>query len=309
MPIVKFKVDSLLASNRFDIVCVDNSSLSRRKVRSIIDVGGAYLNGKRVRIASRQVNRGDTITLIYNDQELASLKNITYQIKDSDILYNDQDLIIVNKPAGISCQATHTQSKNHLQAMVEKYLGSGGKGVRLAHRLDKDTSGVIVLAKNDKACSVVEEQFKTHLVKKVYHAICFGKLRSSLTDNSSLSPIGKDGLVKIVKTGGRESSTLFIPKTYNSAYNVSLIECHPLTGRSHQIRVHLEHQGLVLVGEKKYGGTLFLKDKEHLLNLISNITRGMLHAACIEFSFLGKKIQVSAPYHQDFLDLKNNLKL
>lgn len=308
MPTVKFTITQECSKDRFDLACVFYSSLSRRKIRSIIDIGGAYLNGKRVKIASRQVCPDDRVVLIYNDEELKTVNADDFLLTGNDILYEDSELVVVNKPAGLCSQATRSQSRLHLQTLVEKYLK---QKLKLVHRLDMDTSGAIILAKNDSSCIFLQQQFKDHLVEKTYHAICFGKMKKECQDHSSLSSIGKDGLVRIreKKYGGKEAFTRFRPLMYNPKYNVSLIECFPLTGRSHQIRVHLEHQGLVLVGEKKYGGSMYLKEKQQIQELVCSKPRGMLHAYRIKFNVFNKSksLEVKANYPKDFSDLLDSL--
>ena len=308
MPTVKFTIAEECSKDRFDLACVFYSSLSRRKIRSIIDIGGAYLNGKRVKIASRQVRPKDQVVLIYNDEELKTANSNDFVLTSNDILYEDSDLVVVNKPSGLCSQATRSQSRLHLLTLVEKYLK---QKLKLVHRLDMDTSGAIILAKNDRSCMFLQQQFKDHSVEKTYHAICFGKMKKECQDNSPLSSIEKDGLVRIreKKYGGREAFTKFRPLKYNPKYNVSLIECQPLTGRSHQIRVHLEHQGLVLVGEKKYGGSMYLREKQKIQELICNKPRGMLHAYRIKFNVFNKSksLSIKADYPKDFLDLLDSL--
>jgi 23S rRNA-/tRNA-specific pseudouridylate synthase len=125
----------------------------------------------------------------------------------------------------------------------------------LVHRLDLETSGVIFVAKNPACATWVTDLFRQRLAKKKYLAICQCiSLRKHFSEIAALSEIDKKtGNVRVVKSGGRQAETEFVMLKENEACGASLFECRPKTGRSHQIRVHLDHNGLPILGDKRYG--------------------------------------------------------
>ena len=133
--------------------------------------------------------------------------------------------------------------------------GQASAPLRLCHRLDKETSGVIVVARTHDSCEWIGQQFKQRQTEKVYHALCYGiPKKGAWNMKCHLSPIqGKSGRVERRFSGGKISYTEFRVLRINRRLGLSLIECRPETGRSHQIRIHLELSGFPIVGDKKYG--------------------------------------------------------
>lgn len=254
----RFKVSGDLTGTRLDqFIALQGIDLSKRKIKEVIDAGGVYINRKRARIASRPVNAGDMIEMQFNLENLKRLKQKEFELSDSEVLYNEKNIIAVNKPPGLPAQATRDQSVIHLEAAVKKYLqrsDSGGKNIFLVHRLDKETSGVILLARNQNQMTFLTDQFRSRTVKKEYLALCRGiPEKKRFEVDCFLSPIDKrTGNVRVVTAGGKPSFTKFEVLTADKTNNVSLIRCFPETGRSHQIRVHLASVGLPIIGDKRY---------------------------------------------------------
>lgn len=293
------------------LVAIKAGDFSRRKIRAIIDVGGCYINGKRVRMASKPVRTGDRITLQYSEGALKEQKKSNYTITAADILFHESDLIGVNKMAGVPAQATLDQSVNHLGAYLSKYLQENritGKSPMPVHRLDKDTTGVMMFALTPKTMDFLTDQFKEKTVRKTYIAVCFGTPEVRKFEvNCFLSPIDKKtGNVTSIRSGGRPSHTAFEVMATNEKLGICLMRCHPTTGRSHQIRVHLTNSGLPIVGDKRYGGqgNPSRRLSEVLQEQASH--HHFLHALELEFTMQnGAKKKLSAPLPELMISFLN----
>ena len=301
----KIEVKGSLVGKRLDLaIMAANVGLSRRKVRKIIDIGGSYINRKRVRIASRTVTLGDTIELDYQEEKL-SAKIATVELDTSAIIYESERYIAINKPAGLVSQPTRQQAVSHVCQSVSDLLhrlGRAERDLQLTHRLDRDTSGVMVLAKSSKAMQELTDQFRERTVKKVYHALCYGHLQQERDVSCLLSRIHPSkGRVQIERHSGKSSYTLFKPVEYFTESGMSLVACYPTTGRSHQIRVHLEWLGYPIVGDKVYGRGPAPRFEQDMASLIAH--RHFLHAKEISFLDGAEQVRISAPYTEDMRDL------
>ena len=180
----EFTVTKDLDGLRVDIAASKAEvGLSRRKAKQIIDLGGCYINRKRVRIASKLVHVGDSISFEYHEASVSKIKSSNIEITDADILFEDETVIAINKPAGVPSQATRTQAVFHVVALLEKYLKNRDSKVGrldLVHRLDKETTGVLLIAKGKANFTFYSNLFRDRKVTKVYHAITYG-----LVDKSS----------------------------------------------------------------------------------------------------------------------------
>lgn len=254
----RFKVTHDFTGMRIDqYISLQGIDLSKRKIKEVIDAGGVYINKKRARIASRPVNAGDVIEMQYSIENLKRIKQREHEINSADVLYDDHHVIAVNKPPGLPTQATRDQSLVHLEAAVKKHLiakGTKNPTIFLVHRLDKETSGVVLLATTPEAVTFLTAQFRDRTVTKEYLAICSGiPQEKKFIVDCFLSPIDKrTGNVSVVRSGGKPSRTRFEVIESNKALGISLIRCFPETGRSHQIRVHLAHKGFPIIGDKRY---------------------------------------------------------
>lgn len=224
------------------------------------------------------------------------------------ILWEDNDFIAVNKPPFLSTLEDRTDPVN-LLALVRGYCETA----QACHRLDKDTSGLIVFATNPEAYRHMSMQFEHRKVEKIYHAIVDGvhDFKQHLVDAPILA--APDGIVKISKRDGKPAQTYF---TTLVAYRQhSLIECRPITGRMHQIRIHLSVLNASITGDEQYGGKpLYLSAIKRGFNLKKNteeeplMKRMALHAKSLIFkSMRDEKLMLDAPYPKDFQALIRQL--
>ena len=183
--------------------------------------------------------------------------------------------------------------------------------IKICHRLDKDTSGVLLLAKNDEAYRLASHQFESRLINKIYHAVVIGNtdFSNEMVDLPIL--VSSNPRVKIDVRKGKESQTIL--STLRNYRYYSVVQCQPVTGRKHQIRIHLSHLGHPIAGDVMYGGPPVLlshlkrgyhfKDEEKPL-----MDRMALHASSIEFrNRSGEKVYIEAPYPKDFQILMKQL--
>lgn len=267
-------------------ICV---GVSKTGARRIIDRGGCTVNTVLVRVASRSVKAGDVIEI--GVMEAGRFQEL--QLPPEALLYEDADLVAVNKPAGINTQRTPYQLKGTLEYWVSEYFKAQGNNepARVVHRLDRGTSGVMLFPKNRLAAAWLSKQFQESSLKKMYLALVSGRHIEErwVVD----APIGKVASARYgIMAGGKASITQFC--TLASVGDVSLVEAKPLTGRTHQIRVHLASVGLPIMGDSTYGGPL--------------AGRMMLHCSAITFQNTKKvTVRVSAPSGRDFEELVGRL--
>ena len=294
-----FKVRPDLNGERLDIALTKLiPDFSRRKIRSIVDMGGCYVNKKRVRISSRSVHTNDTIELVHQHKNQAEVS-----LKKTDILYEDDEIIAINKPPGLASQATRTDAKNHVVPLL-KPLVEAKKKLFLIHRLDQETSGVLLIAKGQEASDKWGKLFKERKINKIYEALCLGKMtKGKIIIKNFLSRIHPNtGVVKASskKTEHtREAHTEVELLKYFPKKNISHVQCKLFTGRSHQLRVHLASVDLPILGDKKYN------TKPEPMT----IGHQLLHAKLVEFVHptTGKKLKITASQPKLWLEIIRDL--
>ncbi|MEI8354954.1 MAG: RluA family pseudouridine synthase [Deltaproteobacteria bacterium] len=256
--------------------------LSKGQIRRIIDWGGCTIRHACVRVASRTLLEGDDISIGVMEPEFC--RELVYSVEE--LLYEDKNCLAINKAAGINCQRTPYQLKGTVEYAVGVYMKNQGNGepARVIHRLDRGTSGVMVFPKNKKYAAHLSTLLKEGKVAKTYLALVTGNpSRQQWLTNAPIAKVAKSRYG--VETPGRESQTGF--KVIAAATGTALLEATPMTGRTHQIRVHLEHCGLPIVGDQVYGG--------------ASAPRMMLHCRTMAFEAGdGRKISITAPLDEQF---------
>lgn len=257
--------------------------LSRSHLQKLIEMGNVLVDGKS-RKANYKSRGGETVALTLPEPEAAEI--VPEEIPLA-ILYEDEDIIVVDKARGMvvhpAAGITHGTLVNALLAHCRDLSGINGT-IRpgIVHRLDKDTSGVMVAAKNDRAHLDLAEQIRTKAARRVYWAIVHGNIREEGgTIKGAIGRSAKDRKCMAIVPGGKPAVTHFRVLERFGSY--TLVECRLETGRTHQIRVHLTSIGHPLVGDPKYGrrSSPFAISGQALhsltLDLVHPVTRQPMH--------------------------------
>ncbi|HEY6837858.1 MAG TPA: RluA family pseudouridine synthase [Geobacteraceae bacterium] len=259
--------------------------LSKSRIRTVIDWGGCTVAGTMVRVASRTLREGEEIVLGVMEPERC--RELVYT--KEELLYEDAGYLAVNKEPGLNSQRTPYQLKGTVEYAVTLYLRSLGlkEDARVIHRLDRGTSGVMFFPKHKQAATHISWQLKNGGVEKVYWALV-----AAVPDEESWrvdAPIAKVSKFRYgVALPGKPATTLF--RVLAVGKGATLIEARPLTGRTHQIRVHLTHGGFPIVGDAPYGG--------------APAARMMLHCRSMAFRDLrGKDVAATAPVDAAFAEI------
>ena len=282
------------------------NSLSRTRIKNLILKKKLKINDIVSEDPSKKMIVGDKIELDIPEPKKASLKPYDYKL---DIVFEDNDLLIINKSAGISMHPGAGNYDNTIVNALMSYCGTSlsniGDELRpgIVHRIDKDTSGLIVVAKNNISHENLSKQFKTHTIKRVYQALIWGKLRPQSGKIETLITRSSKNrqMMEVGITKGKKAITNY--KTLEVFENdkvptLSLIECELKTGRTHQIRVHMSHKGNNILGDKKYKKRFkkFKNIDEELEKSILKLNRQFLHAKMLGFIHprSGKELEFSS---------------
>ena len=296
------------------------NELSRTRLQALIRDGQVKINNIIINSTSKKIKEDDQIKVNFPPPKETLIKPNKIPL---DILYDDDDIIVINKSPGV---VVHPGAGNYDKTIVNglmfKYknnLSSIGGKLRpgIVHRIDKDTSGVIVVAKNDNAHINLSKQFSDHSIKRVYEALIWGSLKpqnGKISEKISRSVKNRQ-LMTVRKEKGKIAITNY--KTLKIFQNsnlpkISLIECQLETGRTHQIRVHMNFKGNPIVGDKSYGKSKkkFKKIDPKIENQINNFNRQALHAKSLGFLHpkTRKELFFEARRPEDFDALIKNLK-
>ena len=294
-------------------------SLSNSKIRRMIVSGAVSVDGLQIRRPSYELLRGQTVCIEFDTEKFFFEKqadDIAFEMTAADVLYEDDDLIAVNKPAFLPTEETIVggEKRDCLHAALVRYLWAREARLRnppyagIMHRLDRETSGVILFTKTRAVNAAVHEMFEKRAVQKIYRAVCAISEKTGRTQESRRLEKGSTFFVEnhigrispksarakwgelLAERGGLYARTDFTVLTRGIIVGnpVVQIEARPLTGRTHQIRVHLASVGLPILGDALYGAPEY--------------TRTMLHAQRLSFQHpvSGKTITVSAPLPEGF---------
>ena len=299
-----YKIDENSVSKRLDVylseVILDKT---RSYIKKLIDDGKVLVNNKKVK-SGYSLKLNDVISV--ENVEDTVLNVLPEDIK-LDILYEDDDIIIVNKKKGM---VVHPAAGNYTGTLVNALMNSHGENLSsingvirpgIVHRIDKDTSGILVVAKNDKAHKKLSDDFKIHNLKREYIALVKGIIKEDKLDINL--PIGRNPKdrkkMAVTYKNSREAITHIevLKRYYNS--NLTLVKATLETGRTHQIRVHLSHIGYPIIGDYIYS------NGKNEFGVIGQC----LHAKRLEFEHpkTGKKLVLEAKLPEYFQELLNGL--
>jgi 23S rRNA pseudouridine1911/1915/1917 synthase len=282
-----FQIPALPTPTRLDsYVTTLVPELSRAAVQRLIETGHVHVDSGLAKPSLKLVG-GETVTIVIPPPVAAEPMP---QAMDLDILYEDSDLIVINKAAGMT---VHPGAGTHDGTLVNALLAhctdlSGIGGVErpgIVHRIDKDTSGILVVAKNDRSHQALSDRFQRHDIKRIYHALIYGSPR---TDSGTIRGIiGRHPTDRVkmsgkAKTGKPAATHWRVEARYPE---VSLVRLRLETGRTHQIRVHLSEAGHPLLGDPVYGsaGRINTLKDQQLRRLVKELGRQALHASTLGF--------------------------
>ncbi len=293
------KIINLLVGTQDDILRVDQfikkyeKDLSRSKIKNLILQKNLSINNKLNDDPSKKIKINDKISLIIPEPEEVNLKPFEYKI---EIIYEDNDLLVLNKKADISMHpGAGNKDRTLVNALInyKKKLSNINGELRpgIVHRIDKHTSGLVVIAKNNFTHENLSNQFSEHSIERKYQTLVWGKLRPSNGKIETLITRSSKNrqLMSVSLSKGKNSITNY--KTLEifekeTVPTFSLIECKLETGRTHQIRVHMSYKGNNIVGDQKYKKK-FKKIKninKGLEKKIINLDRQFLHAVSLGFT-------------------------
>lgn len=277
------------AGERLDVFLARHlSGASRKKIKKALDEGRIQINGVPVRRAGLLLSGGEQLN--------GTVEAITPEPAFTlDILYQDASLLAVNKPAGLPSHRTSGGGPN-AQDLVADILNRTDNPPILLHRLDQDTSGVLLLALTDAANRELARQFSVREVEKTYLALVAGNPPEQFEINNHLKAKSR-GRTIAVHSGGQPAQTFFT--TLSRYHDIALVEACPRTGRTHQIRAHLAGAGYPLLGDILYGGPGFVE----INGQTSAVARHLLHAWKLRIAHPdnGTPLTFEAPLPEDFM--------
>ncbi len=268
---------------RLDLFLVEAvPGLSRKRAKRLIDGKRVAVDGRIEPMASRVLRGGERV-----DADLAEEVSPAPP-PEVAVLYEDAECVAVDKPPGLPSGPTRDPARNHAAALAERRFG---RRLTLLHRLDKDTSGVLLLGKEQGFSAALLDDFRHRRVEKRYLALVRGPLPESFEVVSHLKE-GEGDRMLAVRSGGSRAETAF--RVLAQAPGYALVEASPRTGRTHQIRVHLAQRGHPILGDGLYGGDAAVGG--------APVPRQMLHARALTFRhpISGGEVRIEAPVPEDF---------
>jgi len=294
---------------RLDVALRDSTKLSRSQVQSLIENAHVQVNGKYTDTAGFKVKDGDRIDYVEVFPKEVELKSENIPL---DIIYEDEFIMAINKQPGL---VVHPSPGHDAGTLVNALVGThiqeedfnvGGHRIGIVHRLDRDTSGVMVVARNNEAYLKMQDLFRKKETTKIYSCLVHGRVETNGMISTMIARDEQDRKKYSAKSAfGKDAQTLFEPeRIYNSC---TLLKVRILTGRTHQIRVHMNYMGNDVVGDRMYGSlsrdTGLLRELGYGGDSRDEILpRQMLHARELSFThpITGKKMDFKAPLPADF---------
>jgi 23S rRNA pseudouridine1911/1915/1917 synthase len=321
---ISILVPSDQAGQRLDRVLASLlPDLSRSRLEALIDQGAVTRGGTTIKDANHRVKGGETYDIAVPDAVPARPRGQDIPLT---MVYEDKDLIVIDKPAGLVVHpAAGNPDGTLVNALIahcgESLMGIGGElRPGIVHRLDKDTSGLLVAAKTERAMASLAKQFANHTIERAYHAVVWGSPR--LGDGVIEGQIGRNPFdrkrMAVLRGGGKLARTRYrvIERFGPDARPfASLIECRLETGRTHQIRVHLTHLGHPLIGDPSYGRARQAPRPKTPAETVAfavaaDFSRQALHAYVLGFQHptLHKTMRFESPWPSDFAVLVEALR-
>ena len=316
---IKFSVDTEGNGKRLDVFLSDKiKQFTRSFLKKIIEKRQVKLNNKLILLPSAKVKYRDEVIIKF-------IKEAKYYLKPKkiklNIIYEDKDIVVINKQKGM---VVHPGAGNYedtlVNALIYKYKKlsniNGEMRPGIVHRIDKETSGLLVVAKNNLAHANLSQQFSNHSIKRKYVCLSWGVVRP--LNGKIVTLISRDRknrqLMTVSDITGKKAITnyktikVFNPKEIPK---ISLIECELETGRTHQIRVHLKYKGTSILGDKQYGkkNLKFKKINSDFLEKLNKLSGQTLHAKTLEFlhPITKKTVSFDSDLPLSFKDLLNLL--
>ena len=277
----RFVVDRADAGLRLDqLLAAHVPGLSRRKARVVLDIGGVFVDGARTKVAGRLVRAGQVVVANLGGALERATKAPGQEARARDearlppfrIVHEDADLVVVDKPSGLLTAPTPESDRHNLARALSERLG---RTAMVVHRLDLETSGLLVFALTDEANRVLSDRFREHDMERVYLAVLRGVLA------------GDEHTVSEPVAGRRAVTHLSIAERFAAA---TLVRCRLETGRTHQIRLHVRHLGHPVLGDRRYGEPL-----------AGDPPRLALHATVLGFRHprSGEALRFESPWPED----------
>ena len=320
---MKFLVKEKDDGKRLDIFLSEKiEKLTRSNIKKIIKSNNVKINRKITNSSAKKVKLKNTITIEFLIKESSKLLPNKIEL---DIRFEDKDILVINKPKGMVVHPGAGNYKNTLaNALIYKYKNklsniNGELRPGIIHRIDKETSGLLVIAKNNLAHSNLGKQFSDHSIKRKYLCLVWGVIRPLQGRIETLISRNKKNrqLMMVSDLNGKKAITNYKTiKVFNikDIPKISLIECELETGRTHQIRVHMKYKGSSLLGDNQYGKKIvkFKKINEDFLKKLSFLNGQALHAKSLGFIHPSKNkwVNFESELPSDFkklLDLLKNL--
>ena len=318
--IIKLIVDNKYENKRIDIFLSKKKELSRTRIKNLILKKKLKINNKIIEDPSKKVSIKDRISLEIPEPKKVSLNPYNFKL---NIIFEDDNLLVINKPAGISVHPGPGNYDNTIVNALINYnknsLSNIGDELRpgIVHRIDKDTSGLLVIAKNNKTHEHLADQFKMHTTKRVYQTLVWGKLRPQ--KGRIVNLIGRSSknrqLMQVYSNKGKSAITNYLTLEVfenNNTPTFSLVECKLETGRTHQIRVHMSYKGNNILGDKRYKKRFekLRNINTELNNILIKLDRQFLHAKELGFihPISGKSLNFTSKLPDDLENILKKLR-